>query len=82
VLDYELDDRSVVTGVTYVVAALDQLHPTTAYDVTIALLRIGVGMGRASGPYGRSRPGTSGPSCCRGAAEIRRTPSAGDNGFV
>jgi hypothetical protein len=54
VLDYELDDRSVVTGLAHVVAALDRLDGTVAYDYKLALLRIGAGVARARGPYGRT----------------------------
>jgi hypothetical protein len=84
VLDYELDDRSVVTGLTHVVAARDRLDPATAYDFKIALLRIGVGMGRARGPYGRSVSSRDEQTLLLVAEllEIRRTPSVGDNVFV
>ena len=52
-LDFELDDRSVVSGLTHVVAALDSRDREMADAYKLALLRIGTGVGRARGPYGR-----------------------------
>lgn len=79
VIDYELDDRSVVTGLGHVVAALDRLDPATAYDYKLALLRIGFGMGRARGPYGRSVSPRDEQTLLLVAEllEIRRTPPVG-----
>ncbi len=76
VIDYELDDRSVVTGLGHVVAALDRLDATTAYDYKLALLRIGFGMGRARGPYGRGVSPRDEQTLLLVAEllEIRRTP--------
>ncbi|HEY5820886.1 MAG TPA: hypothetical protein VIT20_02845 [Propionibacteriaceae bacterium] len=53
VLDFELDDRSVVTGLAHVVAALARLESEVSADFRRALLRIGMAVGRARGPYGR-----------------------------
>jgi len=53
VLDFELDDRPVVSGLAHVVAVLDRMAPATAADFKLALLRIGMGVARARGPYGR-----------------------------
>ncbi len=52
-LDFELDDRSVVTGLRDAVAVLDRSGPEEAAQHKLALLRIGVGIARARGPYGR-----------------------------
>lgn len=53
-LDFELDERSAVTGFTHTNQALAAVDPPTAADYRLALLRIGMAMGRARGPYGRS----------------------------
>ncbi len=54
VMSFELDDRSVVTGFTHVITAAAGLGPQAAADFKLALLRIGMAMGRARGPYGRN----------------------------
>lgn len=79
-LDFELDDRSVVTGLGHAVAALDRLDPTTAYDFKLALLRIGVGVGRARGPYGKKVSLRDEQTLLLIAEllEIRSAPTAGD----
>jgi hypothetical protein len=51
--DFARDDRPVVSGLAHVVALLDRMAPTTAEDFKLALLRIGMGVARARGPYGR-----------------------------
>lgn len=53
-LDLELDDRSVTTGLRHVVAALGDLDAAAAADYKVALLRIGSAVARARGPYGRT----------------------------
>lgn len=84
VLDYELDDRSVVTGLGHVVAALERVPASAAYDYKLALLRIGVGMGRARGPYGRTVTPADEQALLLVAEllELRRTPPVGDNVLV
>lgn len=52
-LDFALDGRPVVSGLTHVVAALERSGPPLAQDYRSALLRIGGAVARARGPYGR-----------------------------
>ena len=52
-LDFALDGRPVVSGLTHVVAALDRMGPSVDQDYRLALLRIGRAIARARGPYGR-----------------------------
>jgi hypothetical protein len=52
-LDFELDGRPVVSGLTHVVAALDRIGSPVDRDYRSALLRIGGAIARARGPYGR-----------------------------
>jgi hypothetical protein len=52
-LDFELDGRPVVSGLSHVVALLDRMGPPTDQDYRSALLRIGGAIARARGPYGR-----------------------------
>ena len=52
-LDFELDDRPVVSGLGQMVAVLDRLGPPTGLDYRRALVNIAVGLGRARGPFGR-----------------------------
>jgi hypothetical protein len=84
VLDYELDDRSVVTGLAHVSAALDRLGGTVAYDYKLALLRIGAGIGRARGPYGRTISPRDEQTVLLIAEllEFRRTPPLADDALV
>jgi hypothetical protein len=52
-LDFELDNRPVVSGLSRVCAVLDQLGSQLSADFRLTLLRIGIAVGRARGPYGR-----------------------------
>ncbi len=52
-LDFALDGRPVVSGLTHVVAALDRVGPPLSSDYRLALMRIGWVIARARGPYGR-----------------------------
>jgi hypothetical protein len=52
-LDFELDGRPVVSGLSHVVALLDRMGPPLDPDYRSALLRIGTAVARARGPYGR-----------------------------
>lgn len=51
--DFAADERPVVSGLSQVVAALGQLEPPAGEQVKTAMLRIGIAVGRARGPYGR-----------------------------
>jgi hypothetical protein len=84
VIDYELDDRSVVTGLTHVVAALGRLDGTVADDYKLALLRIGAGVARARGPYGRTISPRDEQTVLLVAEllEFRRTPPMADDILV
>jgi hypothetical protein len=53
-LDFELDDRPVVSGLRHIVDILNRLQPAASSDFRLALLRIGVGIARNRGPYGRT----------------------------
>jgi hypothetical protein len=53
-LDFELDDRPVVSGLRHIVAILDRIEPQTSADFRLALLRIGAAVARNRGPYGRT----------------------------
>jgi hypothetical protein len=52
-LDFELDDRPLVSGLRNVSEVLDGMDAELSADYRLALLRIGVGLARARGPYGR-----------------------------
>ena len=53
-LDFELDDRPVVSGLRQIVSIVDRIVPEISADFRLALLRIGVAVGRNRGPYGRT----------------------------
>jgi hypothetical protein len=52
-LDFELDDRPVVSGLGHVLTVLDKLSVPAGTDYRLALVNIAVSLGRARGPYGR-----------------------------
>ena len=52
-LDFELDDRPVVSGLRQIMLILDRIEAGRSADFRLALLRIGVGVARNRGPYGR-----------------------------
>ena len=52
-LDFELDDRPVVSGLGHVLAVLDKLGAPAGLEYRLALVNIAIGLGRARGPYGR-----------------------------
>ena len=52
-LDFGLDGRPVVSGLSHVVALLDRMGPPVDQDYRSALLRIGASVARARGPFGR-----------------------------
>jgi hypothetical protein len=53
-LDFELDDRPVVSGLRHIVDILNRLEPGASSAFRLALLRIGVGIARNRDPYGRT----------------------------
>jgi hypothetical protein len=53
-LDFELDDRPVVSGLRQILEILDRIDPETSSDYRFALLRIGADTARHRGPYGRT----------------------------
>jgi hypothetical protein len=71
----------VVTGLAHALTAMDRLDPTTAADYKIALLRIGVALGRARGPYGRSISPRDEQTLLLVAEllELRRTPPVAED---
>lgn len=52
-LAFELDERPLVSGVRQVTEVLAGMDAQVARDYKLALLRIGVGLATARGPYGR-----------------------------
>lgn len=52
-LAFELDERPLVSGVRQVTEVLAGMDAQMARDYKLALLRIGVGLATARGPYGR-----------------------------
>jgi hypothetical protein len=52
-LDFELDGRPVVSGLSDTVAALDAMGPPAGPDYRCALLRIAAAVARSRGPFGR-----------------------------
>jgi hypothetical protein len=53
-LDFELDDRPVVSGLRHIVAILERAEPEASAGFRMALLRIGADVARNRGPYGRT----------------------------
>ena len=53
-LDFELDDRPVVSGLRQIIEVLERIGPETSSDFRFALLRIGADIARNRGPYGRT----------------------------
>ena len=53
-LDFELDDRPVVSGLRQILEILYRIEPETSGDFRLALLRIGADVARNRGPYGRT----------------------------
>jgi len=53
-LDFELDDRPVVSGLRQILEILYRVEPETSTDFRLALLRIGADVARNRGPYGRT----------------------------
>jgi hypothetical protein len=53
-LDFELDDRPVVSGLRQILEILGPIEPETSSGYRLALLRIGIDIARNRGPYGRT----------------------------
>jgi len=53
-LDFELDDRPVVSGLRQILEILGGIEPETSTSYRLALLRIGIDIARSRGPYGRT----------------------------
>ena len=53
-LDFELDDRTVVSGLRQILEVLDHIGAETSSAYRLALLRIGAEIARNRGPYGRT----------------------------
>ena len=53
-LDFELDDRPVVSGLRQILEILGHTEPETSSGYRLALLRIGIDIARNRGPYGRT----------------------------
>ena len=53
-LDFELDDRPVVSGLRQILEILYRVETETSSDFRLALLRIGADVARNRGPYGRT----------------------------
>jgi hypothetical protein len=53
-LDFELDDRPVASGLRQILEVLDRIEPEVSSDFRWALLRIGADLARSRGPYGRT----------------------------
>jgi hypothetical protein len=53
-LDFELDDRPVVSGLRQILEILGRIEPETSIGYRLAMLRIGIDIARNRGPYGRT----------------------------
>jgi hypothetical protein len=53
-LDFELDDRPVVSGMRQILEILGRIEPETSIGYRLAMLRIGIDIARNRGPYGRT----------------------------
>ena len=73
-LDFELDDRSLVSGIRHIAEVLAASDPELAADYKIALLRIGLGIAVARGPYGRQASAESEQQLLR-VAELLDMPA-------
>ena len=51
--EFELDSRSVVSGMLSVTRLLERMSPDTRDDVRASILRVGEGVARARGHFGR-----------------------------
>jgi hypothetical protein len=51
--EFLLEDRSIVSGLSQVTSLLDQRSPQISRETREAILRVGSGVARARGPFGR-----------------------------
>jgi hypothetical protein len=51
--DFMLDGRSIVTGLSQVTSLLERVSPEISRETREAILRVGSGVARARGPFGR-----------------------------
>ena len=51
--EFPLDDRSIVSGLSEVASLLERVPLQVSRDVREAMLRVGSGLARARGPFGR-----------------------------
>jgi hypothetical protein len=51
--DFQLDDRSIVSGLNEVASLLERVAPEVSRDVRECMLRVGSGLAQARGPFGQ-----------------------------
>lgn len=51
--EFPLDDRSIVSGLNEVASLLERVPPEVSRNVRESMLRVGSGLARARGPFGR-----------------------------
>jgi|SRR5829696_8931905 len=51
--EFMLDGRSIVTGLSQVTSLLERVSPEISRETRDAILRVGSGVARARGPFGR-----------------------------
>jgi hypothetical protein len=51
--EFELDHRSIVSGLNEVGSLLERVAPEVSRDTRECMLRVGVGLARARGPFGQ-----------------------------
>src|SRR3954447_6430298 len=51
--EFELDGRSIVSGLSKVASLLERVPPEVSRDVRETMLRVGSGLARARGPFGQ-----------------------------
>jgi hypothetical protein len=51
--EFQLDLRSIVSGLTEVASLLERVPPAVSRDVRESMLRVGSGLARARGPFGQ-----------------------------
>src|SRR3954447_20136375 len=51
--DFQLDRRSIASGLNEVASLLERVPPEVSRDVRASMLRVGSGLARARGPFGQ-----------------------------
>ena len=51
--EFMLDGRSIISGLSHVTSLLEKVSPDTSRETRQAILRVGSGVARARGPFGR-----------------------------